>query len=54
MEVEEEVEGEEGYEGTLRELGAIEFLIQEAELSGTAIIVETPVPPVVSIALNNL
>ena len=37
MEVEEEVEGEEGGDGTIRSLVAIEFLTQEAELSETTL-----------------
>ena len=38
MEVEEELEIEEGGDGTLRALGALEFLTQEAEPSGTTIV----------------
>ena len=38
MEVEEEGEGEEGGDGTLRSLEAIEFLIQEAEPSRTTLV----------------
>ena len=38
MEVEEEGEGEEGVDGTLRALGALEFLTQDVELSGTTLV----------------
>ena len=40
MEVEEDrgSEGEEGGDGTQRALGALEFLTQEAELSGTTLV----------------
>ena len=38
MEVDRASEGEEGGGGTLRELEALEFLIQEAETSGTKLV----------------
>ena len=38
MKVEEDRDGEEGVDGTLRALGAIEFLTQEAVPSGTTLV----------------